>query len=40
MTISEHSVFGFANTFTFIFDGSGTQFTVYDGDGTNDASVP
>lgn len=35
MTISEHSVFGFANTFTFIFDGSGTQLTVFDGAGSS-----
>ncbi len=40
LTVNEHTVFAFAQTFTFIFDGSGTQFTVYDGDGTNDASVP
>jgi|MDTG01.3.fsa_nt_gb hypothetical protein len=35
MTISEHSVFAFANTFTFIFDGSGTQLTVFDGAGSS-----
>jgi len=40
LTVNEHTVFAFAQTFTFIFNGSGTQFTVYDGDGTNDASVP
>ena len=40
LTVNEHTVFAFAQTFTFVFDGSGTQFTVYDGDGTNDASVP
>lgn len=40
LTVNEHTVFAFAETFTFIFDGSGTQFTVYDGGGTNDASVP
>ena len=40
LTVNEHTVFAFAQTFTFIFDGSGTQFTVYDGAGTNDSSVP
>ena len=35
LTVNEHSVFAFTHSFTFIFDGSGTQLTVFDGAGSS-----